>query len=152
MKSRGHPVCLGKSRVDRVQTDRACGACPTVQSKHIANGKCLGMGAAGYTARRTFNCLDRSISAPVGDSTAIQNGIRDWIPAVPASLLDEDGSSYCACNNTLALKTRPARGNGSRLRVCIEQARLVINQWIRQYNHIRPHQALGMRPPVPETI
>lgn len=34
----------------------------------------------------------------------------------------------------------------------IDQARTVINQWLRQYNHIRPHQALNMRPPVPETL
>ena len=32
------------------------------------------------------------------------------------------------------------------------QAQIVINQWLRQYNHIRPHHALAMRPPVPETI
>jgi transposase InsO family protein len=32
------------------------------------------------------------------------------------------------------------------------QAQTVINQWLRQYNHVRPHEALGMRPPVPETI
>jgi transposase InsO family protein len=32
------------------------------------------------------------------------------------------------------------------------QAQTVVNQWLRQYNHIRPHHALGMRPPVPETI
>jgi len=34
----------------------------------------------------------------------------------------------------------------------IEQAQIVINQWLRQYNHVRPHQALNMRPPVPETL
>jgi transposase InsO family protein len=34
----------------------------------------------------------------------------------------------------------------------IRQAQTVINQWLRQYNHVRPHQALGMRAPVPETI
>ena len=34
----------------------------------------------------------------------------------------------------------------------IDQARIVINQWLKQYNHIRPHQALNMRPPVPETL
>ena len=33
-----------------------------------------------------------------------------------------------------------------------KQAQIVINQWLRQYNHIRPHQALNMRPPVPETL
>ena len=32
-----------------------------------------------------------------------------------------------------------------------KQAQIVINQWLRQYNHVRPHHALGMRPPVPET-
>ena len=32
------------------------------------------------------------------------------------------------------------------------QAQTVINQWLKQYNHIRPHQALRMRPPAPETI
>ena len=34
----------------------------------------------------------------------------------------------------------------------VEQARTVIGKWLRQYNHVRPHQALGMRPPVPETL
>jgi putative transposase len=34
----------------------------------------------------------------------------------------------------------------------VDQARVVINHWLRQYNHMRPHQALNMRPPVPETL
>jgi len=34
----------------------------------------------------------------------------------------------------------------------MKQAQIVINQWLRQSNHIRPHQALNMRPPVPETL
>jgi len=34
----------------------------------------------------------------------------------------------------------------------LRQAQLVINVWLQQYNTIRPHHALGMRPPVPETI
>jgi len=34
----------------------------------------------------------------------------------------------------------------------IKQAQIVIKTWLKQYNHIRPHQALGMRPPVPETL
>jgi putative transposase len=32
------------------------------------------------------------------------------------------------------------------------QAQTVINQWLKHYNKIRPHQALRIRPPVPETI
>ena len=34
----------------------------------------------------------------------------------------------------------------------LKQAQAVINNWIKQYNHVRPHQALNMRPPVPETV
>ena len=33
-----------------------------------------------------------------------------------------------------------------------KQAPVAINAWLRQYNQIRPHQALNMRPPVPETL
>ena len=33
-----------------------------------------------------------------------------------------------------------------------QQAQIVINQWLRQYNQVRPHQSLNMRPPVPETL
>ncbi|MDV7145399.1 transposase [Tropicimonas sp. TH_r6] len=32
------------------------------------------------------------------------------------------------------------------------QAQVVINWWLRVYNHTRPQQALGMRPPVPESL
>ena len=34
----------------------------------------------------------------------------------------------------------------------VEQARTAIGIWLKQYNCIRPHQALGMRPPIPETL
>lgn len=34
----------------------------------------------------------------------------------------------------------------------VEQARTVIGIWLKQYNHFRPHQSLGMRPPIPETL
>lgn len=36
--------------------------------------------------------------------------------------------------------------------VSIDQAKAVIGKWLKQYNHIRPHQALSMRPPIPETV
>jgi len=34
----------------------------------------------------------------------------------------------------------------------VHQAQTAINVWLRQYNHIRPHYGLNMRPPVPETL
>jgi integrase-like protein len=32
-----------------------------------------------------------------------------------------------------------------------KRAQIVINNWLKQYDHIRPNQALNMRSPVPET-
>ena len=32
------------------------------------------------------------------------------------------------------------------------QAQAAINVWLRRYNQIRPHHALNMRAPVPETL
>ena len=32
------------------------------------------------------------------------------------------------------------------------QAQVAINVWLKQYNQIRPHHALNMRPPVQETL
>ena len=34
----------------------------------------------------------------------------------------------------------------------VKQAQVAINIWLKEYNHIRPHHALGMRPTVPETL
>ena len=34
----------------------------------------------------------------------------------------------------------------------LKQVQIVIGTWLKQYNHIRPYQALNMRPPVPETL
>ena len=33
----------------------------------------------------------------------------------------------------------------------LTEARILIEQWWREYNHIRPHSSLGYRPPAPET-
>ena len=34
----------------------------------------------------------------------------------------------------------------------LEEARVLINQWRREYNQIRPHSSLGYQPPAPEAI
>ena len=34
----------------------------------------------------------------------------------------------------------------------LTEARVLIEQWRREYNHLRPHSALGYRPPAPEVI
>jgi hypothetical protein len=47
------------------------------------------------------------------------------------------------------LRIGPIEG---RERWCDKQAQTAINLWLKQYNHIRPHQALNMKPPVPDTL
>ena len=32
------------------------------------------------------------------------------------------------------------------------EAKVLVERWRREYNHIRPHSALGYRPPAPEAI
>jgi len=34
----------------------------------------------------------------------------------------------------------------------LEEARVLIEQWRREYNQVRPHSALGYQPPAPEAI
>ena len=34
----------------------------------------------------------------------------------------------------------------------LEEAKVLIEQWRREYNRVRPHSALGYRPPTPEAI
>ncbi|HAW53937.1 MULTISPECIES: integrase core domain-containing protein [unclassified Hyphomonas] len=53
----------------------------------------------------------------------------------------------CEFNGTLRREILNAEWSTS-----LHQAQTVINTWLRQYNRVRPHQALGMRPPIPETL
>jgi len=34
----------------------------------------------------------------------------------------------------------------------LTEAKVLIEQWRRQYNQVRPHSSLGYRPPAPEAI
>jgi putative transposase len=34
----------------------------------------------------------------------------------------------------------------------VTEAKVLIERWRREYNQVRPHSALGYRPPAPETI
>jgi len=83
----------------------------------------------------------------------IANAVRQWIKAVGAeTAYIEPGSpwenGYCESFNA---RLRDELLNGE-IFYSLKEAQIVINQWLRQYNHVRPHQALNMRPPVPETL
>ena len=34
----------------------------------------------------------------------------------------------------------------------LEEAKVLIEQWRKEYNQVRPHSALGYQPPAPEAI
>ena len=51
------------------------------------------------------------------------------------------------CNGTLRHEVLNAEWFSN-----LKQAQAVINKWLKQYNHVRPHQALNMKPPAPETV
>ena len=33
----------------------------------------------------------------------------------------------------------------------LREAQIIVGEWVKHYNHIRPHSALGYRPPAPQT-
>ena len=83
----------------------------------------------------------------------VAQAVRDWIKAVGAkTAYIEPGSpwenGYCESFNA---RFRDELLNGE-VFYTLREAQIIIEQWRRHYNTIRPHSALGYRPPAPETI
>ena len=79
--------------------------------------------------------------------------VRHWIAAVGAkTAYIESGSpwenGYCESFNA---RFRDELLNGE-VFYTLKEAQIMIEQWRRHYNTIRPHSALDYRPPAPETI
>ncbi|WP_135507644.1 IS3 family transposase [Roseovarius aestuariivivens] len=79
--------------------------------------------------------------------------VRDWIAAVGAkAAFIEPGSpwenGYCESFNA---RFRDELLNGE-LFYSIKEARIIIEDWRKHYNTVRPHSALGYRPPATESI
>jgi putative transposase len=79
--------------------------------------------------------------------------VRNWIAAVGAkTAYIEPGSpwenGYCESFNA---RLRDELLNGE-IFYTLKEAQIIIEQWRRHYNTVRPHSALGYRPPAPETI
>jgi transposase InsO family protein len=83
----------------------------------------------------------------------VAQAVRDWIKAVGAkTAYIEPGSpwenGYCeSCN----ARFRDECLNGE-IFYTLKEAQIIIEQWRRHYNTMRPHSALGYRPPALETI
>ena len=79
--------------------------------------------------------------------------VRDWITAVGArTAFIEPGSpwenGYCESFNA---RFRDELLN-SEIFFSLHEAQILIERWRRHYNTVRPHSALGYRPPAPEAI
>ena len=83
----------------------------------------------------------------------IAKAVRDWIAAVGAkTAYIEPGSpwenGYCESFNS---KLRDELLNGE-IFYTLNEAKVVIQEWRRHYNTIRPHSSLSYRPPAPEAV
>ncbi len=83
----------------------------------------------------------------------ITQAVRDWIAAVGAKTpYIEPGSpwenGYCKSFNA---RMRDELLNGE-VFYTLREAQALIERWRKHYNTKRPHNALGYRPPAPETI
>jgi hypothetical protein len=78
--------------------------------------------------------------------------VRDWLGRVNVkTLYIEPGSSWeNSCNESFNGKLRDELLNGE-IFYTLKEAKVLIEQWRCHYNTIRPHSALGYRPPAPET-
>jgi putative transposase len=83
----------------------------------------------------------------------IAQKVRDWIVAVGAkTAYIEPGSpwenGYCESFNA---RFRDELLNGEFF-YSLREAQILIEQWRIHYNTVRPHSALGYRPPAPQSI
>ena len=79
--------------------------------------------------------------------------VRGWLTQVGAkTLYIAPGSpwenGYCESFNG---KLRDELLNGE-IFYSLNEAKIVIEQWRKHYNTIRPHSSLGYRPPAPQTM
>ena len=83
----------------------------------------------------------------------VARDVREWLGRIGVkTLFVEPGSSwengYCESFNSKLHDEVLAGEQFSTLR----EAKVLIEQWRRHYNAVRPHSSLGYRPPAPETI
>jgi len=79
--------------------------------------------------------------------------VREWLPKVGVkTLYIEPGSPWeNGYNESFNGKLRDELLNGE-IFYTLREARVLIEQWRRHYNTVRPHSSLGYKPPAPETF
>jgi putative transposase len=86
-------------------------------------------------------------------SEFVATAVREWITAVGAkTAYIEPGSpwenGYCESFNS-KLRDELLKGE---IFYTLKEAQIVIENWRRHYNTIRPHSSLGDKPPAPEAV
>ena len=83
----------------------------------------------------------------------IAKKVRAWIGAVGAKMaFIEPGSPWeNGCCESFNARFRDELLNGE-VFYSIREAQILIESWRRHYNTVRPHSALGYRPPAPEAF
>jgi transposase InsO family protein len=83
----------------------------------------------------------------------VATALREWLARLSVrTLFIEPGSPWeNGYNESFNGKLRDELLNGE-IFYSLGEAQIVIEQWRRHYNTIRPHSALGYRPPAPETF
>ena len=83
----------------------------------------------------------------------IAKKVRDWIGAVGSkTAYIEPGSPWeNGYIESFNARFRDELLNGE-IFYTLKEARIIIEEWRRHYNTVRPHSALGYRPPAPESI
>ena len=79
--------------------------------------------------------------------------VRDWLANLKVkTLFIEPGSPWeNGCIESFNGKLRDELLNRE-IFTTLTEAKILIEQWRREYNHVRPHSALCYRPPAPVTI
>jgi putative transposase len=79
--------------------------------------------------------------------------VREWLERVGVqTLFIEPGSPWeNGYNESFNGKLRDELLNGE-IFASLQEARILIEAWRREYNGVRPHSSLGYRPPAPEAI
>jgi putative transposase len=79
--------------------------------------------------------------------------VREWLSRVGVkTLYIEPGSPWeNGYNESFNGKLRDELLNGE-IFYTLKEAQILIERWRREYNTVRPHSALGYRPPAPEAI
>jgi len=81
------------------------------------------------------------------------HGVREWLAQVAVKTLYIGPGGPCENGGNESINGKPGGGlrDGENFYV-LKEARERIEQWRRHYNTVRPHSALGYRPPGPQAI